>query len=581
MRLSTALHSGRKLVAILVTIVFTVTISRVDAMSTALSLCAGPCRGLRLLLGLVVALALPAQAQPPVAGKSDAKLDLSYIPADAAFAAILHPRALLTSPDIEWLPVEVLSAASLKEFGVDPAEIERAVILGFLPNAPLPRYGAIVRFRKTVELDKLLLPLKALAKPDKIEGRDVLRVDAPLLPSLCLADERTLLLAPLDDLKRMLAAKDVGSPLHKQLKKADVSHHLTTVLSYDALREIWKERGPAAEDLPPPLADLASLIDHVSAQELRLDLGLKLKTQAVLYARSDESVPEIERLVKSAVASGKEFVLALQDREFKVDTSDPVQVAMKNYARRLTIRVFDSIKTVRHEGEAAVTVTGIGEISMVGALSAVLLPAVQAAREAARRSVSANNLRQLALSCIMEDTAKNRLPLQASYDKDGKKLLSWRVHILPYLEREDLYERFRLDEPWDSEHNKKLIPLMPSVFQNPNLPAGEFKTNYLAVSGKGTLFDGQQKISLGAIRDGTANTLMLVEANADRAVIWTKPEDLEVDEKDPPAGLGKLRPSIFVVAFADGHVTSLPTSLPPKTLWAIFTRNGRETVELP
>jgi hypothetical protein len=230
-----------------------------------------------------------------------------------------------------------------------------------------------------------------------------------------------------------------------------------------------------------------------------------------------------------------------------------------------------------------VSVTGIGEMSVAGMAAALLLPAVQAAREAGRRAQSSNNLRQLALACFMEDVRKGRYPPSASYNKDGKKLLSWRVHILPYLEQTPLYQKFHLDEPWDSEHNKKLISLMPSVYRNPNRPNNDFKTTYLAVAGKGTMFDGREGISGNsvAVRDGLTNTLLLVEADDDRAVIWTKPDDLEVSEKNPHAGLGKLRPGVFLVAFADGHVQPLPNSLSPKQLWALFTRAGGEVVELP
>ena len=73
-------------------------------------------------------------------------------------------------------------------------------------------------------------------------------------------------------------------------------------------------------------------------------------------------------------------------------------------------------------------------------------------------------------------------PPAYSTDKNGKRLLSWRVHLLPYLEQEKLYKEFHLDEPWDSDHNKKLIARMPAVFRSsadPKLTA-DFKTTYLA-----------------------------------------------------------------------------------------------------
>jgi len=218
----------------------------------------------------------------------------------------------------------------------------------------------------------------------------------------------------------------------------------------------------------------------------------------------------------------------------------------------------------------------------VAVLMAVLvLTAVQAAREADRRVQSSKRFRQLGLALHIHHDEKHRFPAAASYDKDGKKLLSWRVHILPYLQLNELYEKFHLDEPWDSEHNRKLIPLMPKVFQHPNLPAADFKTNYLVPVGKGTIFDDREGMEIGRITDGTSNTIMIVEANPDRAVVWTKPEDLEVDREHPLAGLGKLRPRGFLVGFGDASVHAIPNDVEPTLLWALFTRAGGERVELP
>ncbi len=101
------------------------------------------------------------------------------------------------------------------------------------------------------------------------------------------------------------------------------------------------------------------------------------------------------------------------------------------------------------------------------ALVALVEPPVEAARAAAQRSQSFNNLKQLALAMHNYYDAKKSFPPAASYNKNGKPLLSWRVHLLPYLEQEALYREFHLDEPWDSEHNRKLIEKMPQVFRSP------------------------------------------------------------------------------------------------------------------
>src|SRR6185295_10166602 len=122
-----------------------------------------------------------------------------------------------------------------------------------------------------------------------------------------------------------------------------------------------------------------------------------------------------------------------------------------------------------------------------------------------------------------------RFPAQAIYDKSGKlPLLSWRVLILPFVEENGLYKEFHLDEPWDSEHNKKLIEKMPAIFNSPgaDLPPG--KTCYVVPRGKNTLFEGDKGMRDRDIVDGTSKTIMLVEVGADKAVTWTKPDDMEV-----------------------------------------------------
>jgi type II secretory pathway pseudopilin PulG len=210
---------------------------------------------------------------------------------------------------------------------------------------------------------------------------------------------------------------------------------------------------------------------------------------------------------------------------------------------------------------------------------ALLLPAVQSAREAARRSQSMNNLKQIALAMHNHHDAYRKLPAAYSVDKEGKPLLSWRVHILPFVESQALYRQFRLDEPWDSEHNKKLIERMPATYRSPNSRAEPGKTNYLAVRGKNMMFTGEKGTSFADIVDGLSNTAMVVEAGDRSAVIWTKPDDFEPSEENPTKGLLGLRPGGFNVALGDGSVRFLSQNIDPKVLWALFTRNGGEVID--
>jgi hypothetical protein len=212
------------------------------------------------------------------------------------------------------------------------------------------------------------------------------------------------------------------------------------------------------------------------------------------------------------------------------------------------------------------------------AYTKIMMPMIAQVRAAAQRTQDANNLKQMALAMHnFLDTHKS-FPAWANYDKQGKPLLSWRVHILPYIEQNNLYMQFHLDEPWDSEHNKKLIPMMPDLYKSPfQKRAAKGKTTYLVPIGKNTIFTGEPKgIGIRDITDGTSNTILLVEANDDSAVTWTKPADFKVSVKDPLAKLVRPEAKGFNVALADGSVRYVLRTITLKTLRAVFTRNGGE-----
>ncbi len=213
--------------------------------------------------------------------------------------------------------------------------------------------------------------------------------------------------------------------------------------------------------------------------------------------------------------------------------------------------------------------------------AALLQPLLNESRQIAARQHSLNNLKHIALALhSYADAHKHEFPAAASRDKGGKPLLSWRVAILPYLGEQDLYKQFKLGEPWDSPHNKKLLARMPKVYRGPLSRHGAAgKTPYLAPVGKDTAFrpDGGTLMPKD-FPDGTSNTLLIVEATDDRAVFWTKPEDLQYDPKQPLAGLVSKERQEFAAALADGSARLIRASVGLGTIRALFTRSGGEAL---
>src|SRR5262249_48303303 len=150
-----------------------------------------------------------------------------------------------------------------------------------------------------------------------------------------------------------------------------------------------------------------------------------------------------------------------------------------------------------------------------------------------------------------------------------------------FVEGMALYKEFHLDEPWDSEHNRKLIPRMPNIYASPNVQTANGTTLYLGVAGPGAIFGEDKALTLRNIVDGTSKTIMVVEADADRAVPWSKPDDLHYNPDEPASGLGHLRPGGFLALFGDAHVTMISEAIAPDMLKALFTYAGREPVVFP
>jgi serine/threonine protein kinase len=214
------------------------------------------------------------------------------------------------------------------------------------------------------------------------------------------------------------------------------------------------------------------------------------------------------------------------------------------------------------------------------------IPAVEAARSAANRARSLNNLRQLALAMNNHSNSYGYIPRQAIPGKDGKPLLSWRVALLPYLEQMPLYRRFKLDEPWDSPHNRALLKYIPPPYIAPEEgKSSEPYTTYYqvfvgTVGSIGPLFEPAPGFQLRrgvGCPDGASGTIMIVEAGT--AVPWTKPEDLPYDPGKPLPSLGGLFKDGFSAAFFDGSVRFLTRDIDEETIRALITRNGGEPVE--
>lgn len=225
---------------------------------------------------------------------------------------------------------------------------------------------------------------------------------------------------------------------------------------------------------------------------------------------------------------------------------------------------------------------GPGTVAGAGVVAALVLPAVQQARAVARETTAKNSLRQLYLGFVTHaDAVQGGWYPQNIRDENGKPLLSWRVAVLPYVDQQALYERFRLDEPWDSAHNRPLIAAMPGVFAHAHYPQvnAEGKTLMQIPTGKGAMYTGKnrpgrQDVDVHEIPSTQLACLVLTKPEF--AVEWTKPDDVALDVENPTAKLLVERGGGFTTLRYDGSVQMLAPPFDPDMLRQMFFPNLKD-----
>ncbi len=167
-----------------------------------------------------------------------------------------------------------------------------------------------------------------------------------------------------------------------------------------------------------------------------------------------------------------------------------------------------------------------------------------------QQETSRNAMRIIALGMHTHHDNWNFFPGNIC-DAKGKPMLSWRVAMLTYAENDELSKEFRLDEPWDSDHNKKLIPKIPKIYQPVRGRFEKGETFYQMFAGPKAVLRADQPTTFATFTDGLSNTFLVVEAG--KPVIWTKPDDIDYDGKTLPK-LGGMFDGDFHAAMADGAV---------------------------
>lgn len=514
--------------------------------------------------------ALPAQTAE--------KLSNQYIPDDAVAAGFLSPRQMLTSPEWKLAPIEVAQAAGMQYVGVDPLNIDDVKVIVGMPGPMGPQAGAVFELSVDTAIGQLNPMILNEFDAKEVDGIKVYESRRPPIVRLHQAGPRTILVGSGGYLTKMLAAGEGGTgqvpTLVSRISRRD---GVTLVAGMQQIRPLVTGMlRQNAGQLPPPLKGLAEIGELADALYINMDyapMSGSLMVSAI--GRDDDSAVRLEETLNQAIDFGR--MMATSEMMKNVRGDDPVNQAMAKYIERLGTEISSMVRPER-KGKI-VTVRLSGNVGTTGVLVGLLLPAVQASREAARRMQASNELKQIGLAMHNYYAAYRKFPDRAIRDENGKPLLSWRVAILPFIEQQALYEQFHLDEPWDSPHNRPLMDQMPRTYADPSAIVPPGHTVFQVPQGKGLLFEQTGQTTFRDVLDGLANTIMAIECSSQAAVPWTKPADLEVDLANPLAKTGDNRPGGFHVLMADGAVRFIANSIDPETFKKLLTRDGAEPVD--
>jgi len=503
----------------------------------------------------------------------------AQIPSDSLVVSSIEFDAIRNLKELEMIPWEILAAVGKQEIGIDPMLISTIDFTTGMPSVNGPEFGVVIKTKAPVDIAQLnknyFADMTVSPKNKNMKIRSLNNAAVKVIQS----EPSTLLVGSEGTLRRMVAGKSRPSRAVELVSTS--KYPIRSVTMLDPLRPIMDGAlADASEKMPPQfVADLQILVDELEYFTSESNVGLTAEFVIKLGAKNKESIDKISNAIARLRKDGLVFADTMLKQQIENDPqmSDEVRAAAFQYLERMKVFLTkaDLWKVVGNEivldGKMAYSVPTIG------VMTGLLLPAVQAARESARRMQSSNNLKQIMLAAHNYEAAYRCFPPRALEDANENKLLSWRVAILPFIAENELYQQFHLNEPWDSEHNLTLLEKMPATFKHPEFigPAGH--TVYLLPYRSDTVWS-LEKPRMQNITDGTSNTLACIEVSDENAVPWTKPDDIDLDEVDI---FDFFRGETFSIALFDGSVHVISDAIDPATMEALITSQGGEVVNLP
>lgn len=410
-----------------------------------------------------------------------------------------------------------------------------------------------------------------------------------LYPGYCLSvgNDHELIVSPtLKGLEQVIEARTNSKSSRWTEPWSPVAQDsIATLFNLRQYREmIWKEQRQADQFALTWKDYLTPVWEHVDLISLGVNLERSTTSlQSTFYQQQNGE--EVHKTLDAVHVIGANLLQQVLQEVKRENEQELVPLV------KLALALINSIQFAQTGENVTLTATLSNQTVLTNALASLVTAMIEV-RKASLRIGSLQNLKQLVLAMHLYHDKHKHFPSAVIMGPDGKTPHSWRVALLPYLDQEKLYQEYRLNEPWDSEHNKQILAKMPEVFNNPTDNRPGHLTSYLAVVGPNTVFGKPTHAVGGAgiemsteafvpgglgggsgveskpgpsagvyirqITDGTSNTIAIVEAT--REIPWTKPEDISFDGKTVPE-LGGFYPGGFCVGLCDGSADFFPETI--------------------
>lgn len=522
------------------------------------------------------------------------KFDRSYLPADAIAVVSIKPMSLANSKIVVRPTLMHFPGVSGFAFGISEKallwEIEEVLTIGLAPDQPSSpeqpsskQPPAVVIYRMHQSYDRGKLRAEIFGEvPDGVtettcHGHDCLSAVSESsgdLINYLLVDDRTFVVMRDRDVPRVLAADPTNHPAWYGEWQKIAGSPMAVAIDSAAMAAVDTEPSddPQEQFYRSMLHTTSLVFGHIDSTADGLTMGVSAQCKSPEQASLTIQMAKLGMAGLTTALTEPPQILEASGLPPEYQSLDVAGALVKTLAE-LKLNPNDAQVTAEARFDADFVV------KFAEATNSLLARQTEEyqARAKADGPVHIEKLGRLAAAFQAYHAAHGHYPPAAVVGPDGKTWHSWRVELLPYLGEQKLFEQYKLDEPWDSEQNKKLVEKIPEIYSTTEA-SKKGNSDYFVVTGKGTLFDGAAFSDRESITDAPGDTIVVLQSY--RHTPWTKPADI-----DHSANLNEVRQfrgfyDGFYAAFADGTVRLVPTTTDPATIRAMFTKAGGDQVKL-